>query len=684
MPKIILNDINNLTGNPTSAEQLLNENFTKLEEAIENTLSRDGTTPNALEASLDVNSQRIINVPFALDATEPVPLGQLMKLITGEDWLDIGLPAVVFYQDAEPTASAAGQVWVKTNGEIYIWSGEAWVKQQDPMLQYALTQADNAVSTAVAASNSAAAAASAADVADGKADDALAQADAIEGNLNLLSPRVLAVEQDVAATNLAIIELENEDVVLAGRIDSVTADTEDLTAAVQNEEYARIQGDTALASAIQNIQVSNAPMVFIQAAAPSPGVGGVPDPIPAYSIWYDSDDGNHQYRYVSGSWQSVQDADIGTLYGLISTETTARIDGDAAIALDVTALQTQRDSDYALIVSNNQARVDGDAALAVSINGLTTNYNNLVATIATESTARSTADNALASNISTVSAQTSANAANLSTLSTTVTTNNQARVDGDNALASSITAVNSTVGGLSTTVSQNTSAINGIQGKYAVKIDANGYVTGFGLISSNNNASPTSTFTVLAENFQIVTPGSNPVKPFYVQGGITYIRNVVIDEAAIGTATIGTLNIKDRAVTDLQPTLYNFNGAVGPSVTSNVYQNLTTTVGTAQTTVTNIAIPGSVVSLRGYFNARRAGSSGENALLRIRRNDGVVLPGILNIRLTDTYQIYAWEWIDSAPVATSHTYTVQITRPSGSGACGDWYDISLIATIAKR
>ncbi len=41
----------------------LNANFEALADAIENTLSLDGTTPNALEANLDLNSHRIINLP---------------------------------------------------------------------------------------------------------------------------------------------------------------------------------------------------------------------------------------------------------------------------------------------------------------------------------------------------------------------------------------------------------------------------------------------------------------------------------------------------------------------------------------------------------------------------------------------------------------------------------------------
>lgn len=42
----------------------LNANFDALADAIENSLSRDGTGPNALEADVDANSYRIINLPM--------------------------------------------------------------------------------------------------------------------------------------------------------------------------------------------------------------------------------------------------------------------------------------------------------------------------------------------------------------------------------------------------------------------------------------------------------------------------------------------------------------------------------------------------------------------------------------------------------------------------------------------
>jgi len=52
----------------------LNANFEAIEEALENTLSRDGTAPNVLEADIDVNGNRILNLPTPSTSGEPINL----------------------------------------------------------------------------------------------------------------------------------------------------------------------------------------------------------------------------------------------------------------------------------------------------------------------------------------------------------------------------------------------------------------------------------------------------------------------------------------------------------------------------------------------------------------------------------------------------------------------------------
>lgn len=57
MSKLVLNDITAGYGSNTA----LNTNFALIETALENTVSRDGTSPNTMSANLDMNGYRILN-----------------------------------------------------------------------------------------------------------------------------------------------------------------------------------------------------------------------------------------------------------------------------------------------------------------------------------------------------------------------------------------------------------------------------------------------------------------------------------------------------------------------------------------------------------------------------------------------------------------------------------------------
>jgi len=71
MAKLTLTDLASLA-NETSAIATMNANDALVETAMENTLSRDGTSPNAMSADLDMDSNQILNLPAASSSTEPV------------------------------------------------------------------------------------------------------------------------------------------------------------------------------------------------------------------------------------------------------------------------------------------------------------------------------------------------------------------------------------------------------------------------------------------------------------------------------------------------------------------------------------------------------------------------------------------------------------------------------------
>lgn len=63
--------------------EALNVEFQKVATAINDTVSRSGATPNTIEAALDLDGNRILNLPDAAGEGEPVTLRQLGSFSTG-------------------------------------------------------------------------------------------------------------------------------------------------------------------------------------------------------------------------------------------------------------------------------------------------------------------------------------------------------------------------------------------------------------------------------------------------------------------------------------------------------------------------------------------------------------------------------------------------------------------------
>ena len=77
MAKLTLADISAGVGTAT----IYNANNALVEAALENTLSRDGTSPNAMGAQLDMNSNRIINLPEPVAASDAARLADVSAVV---------------------------------------------------------------------------------------------------------------------------------------------------------------------------------------------------------------------------------------------------------------------------------------------------------------------------------------------------------------------------------------------------------------------------------------------------------------------------------------------------------------------------------------------------------------------------------------------------------------------------
>lgn len=92
----------------TTAVQAINQNFDLVVAAIENTLSRDGTTPNELTANLDMNGYRIINLPSPQSSSEPAR------------WAD--LSALTLTGMAVPSVTGNAGKRLSTDGTTLLWA----------------------------------------------------------------------------------------------------------------------------------------------------------------------------------------------------------------------------------------------------------------------------------------------------------------------------------------------------------------------------------------------------------------------------------------------------------------------------------------------------------------------------------------------------------------------------------
>lgn len=178
-------------------------------------------------------------------------------------------------------------------------------------------------------------------------------------------------------------------------------------------------------------------------------------------------------------------------------------------------------------------------------------------------------------------------------------------------------------------VASNTYAgqLGDLEAQYTVKVDVNGYVSGFGLASTLNNATPFSEFAIVADKFSIAPVATNPAtadgSPFFhltaptAIDGVTvpagtymkraYIHNAAINTAQIKDAAIDTAKIADAAIVeakigDLQVTTAKIDDA---AIT-------TAKIGAAQITtalIENAAITDAKIGLAEITGAKIANAT---------------------------------------------------------------------------
>ena len=273
-------------------------------------------------------------------------------------------------------------------------------------------------------------------------------------------------------------------------------------------------------------------------------------------------------------------AQINENAATIFSEQIVRANADSAIASDVTALEASLTTTDGL-VSGNATAISGldtrvtsaegsivsqassitslEASLATTdglvagnataVSGLDTRVTSTEGSIVSQASSITSLESSLAATDGLVAG----NATAVSGLDTRVTSAEGSIVSQ----ASALTSLSTTVGDNTTSISEAISSINGVEAKYGVSIDNNGNASGFQLLSGAGG----SAFNVRADQFAVwdvngnggVAPFTIFTSPRTVNGVVypagTYIKNAIIDEAAIINGSITNAKIDNLAVT---------------------------------------------------------------------------------------------------------------------------------------
>lgn len=136
--------------------------------------------------------------------------------------------------------------------------------------------------------------------------------------------------------------------------------------------------------------------------------------------------------------------------------------------------------------------------------------------------------------------------------------------------------------------------------QYTVKVDLNGYVSGFGLASTTAGAAPSSSFIVRANSFAVASPsgpGIAPIVPFVVnttavlENGVAVPAGVYMDGAYIRNLTAAIARMGNAWIDDAK--IANLSAA---KITAGVLDAARIAVGSIDARIANIT-DGQIVSL---------------------------------------------------------------------------------------
>lgn len=315
---------------------------------------------------------------------------------------------------------------------------------------------------------------------------------------------------------------------------------------IYQERTARATAVSAVASEVTTLSalVNTKTKVYYQSSAPANVPAGT---LVVGDMWIDTDvtyyddyasgdyaiRSNRMYRWSGTQWVEAMDFGFADWFSAINTEKTARVDGDTALASQITSITSLANANAAAIQNEATTRASTDTSLASSINTLSAQVNNATtglpatrALLLSDYSTIASRDAAITSATTTLtSSYQAADAATLSSAQSSAQSYTQSYVQGyayskaqaDSAIATQVNSLSATVNSNNTNLTAalqdeataRASADGSLFAQYTVKTDLAGRVAGFGLASESNTAGAnTTSFAVISDRFSVSAPNA--------------------------------------------------------------------------------------------------------------------------------------------------------------------------------
>lgn len=325
---------------------------------------------------------------------------------------------------------------------------------------------------------------------------------------------------------------------VSGASDIITASTQDVSAG--EFVFAPAIGATDYVVQVKPIARNRATSWSIWLPVTTPDVGISSDDF-GPELWDELD--NHAEDRISDVYSAMDFAldaaaelDIQNRVG--SAVEAARLEGvveevRTELTAQVAGLTATLTQDYVTAVSQTAALAQLNTSLTASIDNVSSTLTQSLTALADESGATSVTLSSLTSSYDAFTA--SANQ-QLATLASETA-----------ALASATSQVETSLNGLTNSVSVVQSSVDGVMGLWGVRVNNNGVISGMALTSDLVGGEPVTAVVFDVDEFIIArSNGSAATAPFTVQNGVVYLN-----EAVIGSASIGSAHIKSLAVDTL-------------------------------------------------------------------------------------------------------------------------------------